>query len=244
MVSEFITVTNDGSKTLYSPKYHQHYHSVKDGAILETLHKHILPAFEHHQGKKSLKILDICFGLGYNSFLTILHNQTLKNPKKLEIHSPELDSQLIQSLGDFEYPESFEPIRHIIKAVSKNLEYCDELIKINIYNENARHTIKNLREIDIVYQDAFSSDTNKELWSVEYFSDIAQAMNSNAILTTYSIATPVRLAMNQNELFIYEHKNLITKKGTLAFLTQQNREGFVDMNLKLSKNPNAKAIFD
>ena len=37
-----IVETSDGSNTLFSTKYNQAYHSIKDGAIQESLQKHIL----------------------------------------------------------------------------------------------------------------------------------------------------------------------------------------------------------
>ena len=63
----------DGSNTLYSNKYKQNFHDIKTGAIQEALSKHVIPAFDFHKNKKHLRILDICFGLGYNTFCTILY---------------------------------------------------------------------------------------------------------------------------------------------------------------------------
>lgn len=62
---------------------------------------------------------------------------------------------------------------HIIKALSRDLSYEDENIKIELFVGDAREYIKQnskkLNNLDIVYQDAFSSEVNKELWTVEYF---------------------------------------------------------------------------
>ena len=66
-------ITKDGSYTLYSNKFNQHYHSIKEGALNESLHKHVIPAFNHHINKNELNILDICFGLGYNTLATIYY---------------------------------------------------------------------------------------------------------------------------------------------------------------------------
>jgi tRNA U34 5-methylaminomethyl-2-thiouridine-forming methyltransferase MnmC len=71
--------TGDGSNTLFSKEYNEHYHSTKDGAINESLYKHIIPAITHHKDKKSLKILDICFGLGYNTLATLHYNKTKRS---------------------------------------------------------------------------------------------------------------------------------------------------------------------
>ena len=68
-----LILTEDGSYTLYSKKYEQHFHSVKAGAVNESLSKHVIPAlnFSKNDNSKELNILDICFGIGYNTFSTI-----------------------------------------------------------------------------------------------------------------------------------------------------------------------------
>ncbi|MFW2582201.1 hypothetical protein ACN5OZ_11490, partial [Aliarcobacter butzleri] len=68
-----LVTTLDGSNTLFSTKYNQHFHNTEDGAINEALSKHIIPTFFYHQNKKELNILDICFGIGYNTFSTIYY---------------------------------------------------------------------------------------------------------------------------------------------------------------------------
>ena len=68
-----IVATKDGSNTLFSKLYNQHYHNPDDGAINEALSKHIIPAFTFHKDKRELNILDICFGIGYNTFSTIYY---------------------------------------------------------------------------------------------------------------------------------------------------------------------------
>ncbi len=67
--------TNDGSVGLFSPDADDIYHSVY-GALTEAYEKFILPAnFEKYFSENNeIKILDICFGIGYNtkSFLNYL----------------------------------------------------------------------------------------------------------------------------------------------------------------------------
>ena len=60
--------TNDGSVGLYSPKDDDIYHSTY-GALSEAYEKFILPANfdKYFKTNSDIKILDICFGIGYNS---------------------------------------------------------------------------------------------------------------------------------------------------------------------------------
>ena len=236
--------TNDGSNTLYSEKYNQYFHDIKTGAILESLTKHVIPAFEFHKNSKNLKILDICFGLGYNTLSTIYYILKNKLDINLEIYSPEFDLELINSLENFQYPKEFANILHIIKSLSKNYKYHDENIKIEIFIGNAREYIKKLEDINIVYQDAFSSEVNKELWSVEYFEDIYRLCSKNAIVTSYSVSTNIRLSMHEAGFEIYEIKP-VKKKQTIAFKRKQNIDAkYIDMHLKKQRNKEAKALYD
>jgi tRNA U34 5-methylaminomethyl-2-thiouridine-forming methyltransferase MnmC len=105
---------------------------------------------------------------------------------------------------------------------------------------------KSLNSIDIVYQDAFSSEVNKELWSEEYFADIVKVLNNKAIITTYSIATPIRLSMSNNKLIIYQHILPNKRKATVALNYQIDDDSFkyIDMDKKILNNPSAKALRD
>jgi len=237
-------LTSDGSKTLFSSKYNQHFHDLDTGAIEESLTKHVIPAFEFHKNATSLRILDICFGIGYNTFSTLYY--VLKNNLnvKLEIFSPELDSELIKSLDTFDFPKEFDGVQHIIKAIASEQRYQDENITIEVYLGDARDYTKTLDNIDIVYQDAFSSDVNKELWTYEYFKEVFEACNDNAIVTTYSVATPVRLSMSEAGFEIYEIKP-VKKKQTLGFKQKQDIDAkYIDMELKKERNTEARAIYD
>lgn len=80
--------TNDGSVGLYSPDADDIYHSTY-GALSEAYEKFVIPAeLNNFLNKKSeIKLLDICFGIGYNSksFLNYIFDN-LENfylPKKV-----------------------------------------------------------------------------------------------------------------------------------------------------------------
>ena len=120
----------------------------------------------------------------------------------------------------------------------------DENIKIEVIIGDAREYIQTLQNIDIVYQDAFSSEVNCELWTYEYFKDIFTLCNENAIITTYSVATPIRLSMYKAGFEIYQIKP-VKKKQTIAFKTLQNIDAkYIDMELKQQRNKEAKPLYD
>ena len=55
-----MTLSEDGSYTAYSKEYGEHYHSTKDGALHESLVKHVISALQIQKDKDILNILDIC----------------------------------------------------------------------------------------------------------------------------------------------------------------------------------------
>ena len=242
---EFVK-TKDGSNTLFSAKYQQHYHNPDDGAINESLSKHIIPTFEFQNHKEELNILDICFGLGYNTFSTIYYARQNGLNKKLNIYSPELDGELVKSLENFDFPKEFEDMKNIIQTVAKTKKYEDDYLKIEVNIGDAREYIQSFEKetFDIVYQDAFSSEVNTELWTKEYFDDINKICKEDCVISTYAIATPIRLSMNEAGLYIYEHRP-VKRKITLACKQKQDIMGkYIDMDLKRQRNKEARAIYD
>lgn len=80
--------TNDGSVGLFSPDADDIYHSTY-GALTEAYEKFILPSNLNSflKNNNEIKILDICFGIGYNSksflnyILDCLYNETIYTDK-------------------------------------------------------------------------------------------------------------------------------------------------------------------
>ncbi|HFQ60899.1 MAG TPA: hypothetical protein ENK39_01185, partial [Epsilonproteobacteria bacterium] len=54
-----VVLCEDGTNTLYSKEFDEPYHSTKDGALHESLEKHVKPFFSLKSHKEKLTILDI-----------------------------------------------------------------------------------------------------------------------------------------------------------------------------------------
>ena len=240
-----ILLCEDGTNTLYSKEFDEPYHSTKDGALHESLQKHVIPAFSLKSHKEHLTILDICFGLGYNTFATLYYIQKNKLKTKVHILSPEFDEDLIRSLDTFDFPSEFESIKSIIRKISKNLYYEDEQFKIEIFLSDARASIPKIKEkIDIVYQDAFSPAHNPLLWTKEWFADVKAICKDDAILTTYSTAAAVRLGLYENGFYIFVHRAEMMRYSTVASLVMLEKVEYIDMELKKVRNPTARSMRD
>ena len=237
--------SEDGSYTAYSSEYDEHYHSTKDGALNESLKKHIEPAFKRHCEKDHLRLIDICFGLGFNTLLSLYYRDTYFPGTTLEIYSPELDGDLVASLEGFPYPEIFEPYRNIITDIATLGGYEDERTQITVDIMDARVAMRELEgEWDVCYQDAFSPSTNPMLWTREYFADVARLMGEEGVVTTYSTALATRLALYENGFNIYLNAGEGYRNATLA--SRRELEGYekVDMEHKIACNPDAQSLSD
>ena len=96
-MSELIEVlTQDGSYSLRSILFQENFHSLK-GALEETKIKFTNPSGLDRFKNKSLNVLDICFGLGYNSaslFSDLIKQNSLLNWYALEIDKKPLEYSL------------------------------------------------------------------------------------------------------------------------------------------------------
>jgi tRNA U34 5-methylaminomethyl-2-thiouridine-forming methyltransferase MnmC len=237
--------SEDGSYTAYSDQYHEHYHSTKDGALHESLVKHVQPAFLLHASQKHLKIIDICFGLGFNTLTTLYYRDTHFPDTTLEIFSPELNGELVASLVTFPYPDIFKPYLSIIASLVEYGSYEDKKTKITVVIADARVVMRGLSGIwDVCYQDAFSPSVNPLLWTREYFADVARLMGHEGIVTTYSIALAIRMGLHENGFNVYLNVGEGHRSATVASVRLFCEFEKIDVNHKMSCNPMVKSFRD
>ncbi|MDR2152828.1 MAG: hypothetical protein LBO72_08405 [Helicobacteraceae bacterium] len=210
-----LTQSADNTFTLFSERYREHYHSMREGALRETLEKHIRPAFTYAALGEKIRVLDICFGLGYNSLCAIANFGG-----KIEIISPEIDRDLIAYLPNLPYPEALEPYRQIIKQISENGRFKDDRVSLEVVLDDATRLVQTqIGEFDVIFQDPFSIRANEELWSERFFADLYRLLKPSGVLTTYSASHIVRARMKNVGFLIYAHPFAADsglRKGTIA----------------------------
>lgn len=103
--------TNDGTVGLYSRQDDDIYHSTY-GALTESWQKFILPARlkQYLASHESVKILDICYGIGYNTktALNVFVNNILKNEQKIQKNNSPIDCSIASIHTDNIYGELME----------------------------------------------------------------------------------------------------------------------------------------
>ncbi|MDR2904517.1 MAG: hypothetical protein LBU73_00970 [Helicobacteraceae bacterium] len=219
--------TADGAHTLYSDRFGEHYHSVQEGALIESFEKHARPAIGivGFEDKAEINVLDICFGLGYKSLCLINELERLSFKGKINIISLENDRELLAKLAKFEYPSELAIYSKIISEIAKNFCYEDKKVSMQIIINRAERAVKLMEEsFDIMFQDPFSVLKTPELWSEEFFKDLYNLLRDDGVITTYSASELVRKRMKSAGFYLYAHnftaKQKELRKGTIAVKTK------------------------
>src|SRR3989338_2062711 len=146
------TITKDNSITFYNEKYSEHYHSVS-GALEEAFEKFAKPC----KLKNGMRVLDVCFGLGYNSLAAIslanveivaLENDTavlkqIKNtemPLDYKFNNNQLKNNSLENNYNKNYP-TLEMLKYNyekIRIAAEKLNYEDDKVKLRIIIGDAK----------------------------------------------------------------------------------------------------------
>jgi tRNA U34 5-methylaminomethyl-2-thiouridine-forming methyltransferase MnmC len=185
-----LIITGDGSKTLYSEQFGEHYHSVF-GAVNESQHVFIREGLFAAVGQPLtvLNVLEVGFGTGWNAFLTLQQVPSLQRPvfyETLELFPITLPTaQSICDNPSFLQLHTAEWNREV--AISQDFI----LHKRRIDLLHARFS----RLFDVIYFDAFSPEIQPEMWTLDVFSQLFAATQLNGVIATYCAKGAVRRTM-------------------------------------------------
>lgn len=177
--------TMDSSYTLYSKEYRQTYHSVS-GALEESFQKFAIPALSTKLHRKRITILDICFGIGYNSAAALHYIRKSNHLIRVCIVGIEKDKSVICCFNKEDMPA-------IIRKDYQQLKDQVKSGQTQIIIGDAKTEVGRLKlKFDAVFLDPFSPRECPDLWTEEFIKDIYGVMRKKGILTTYSCAGKVR----------------------------------------------------
>ncbi|MDA0930755.1 MAG: tRNA (5-methylaminomethyl-2-thiouridine)(34)-methyltransferase MnmD [Bacteroidetes bacterium] len=176
-----IVPTKDGSNTLFSEQFKEHYHSVH-GARQESMHvfiqmglAHILPQYKH------LNVLEVGGGTLLNarlSFEFLNSSQKTCSYHIAEAYAPNLETM-----------EQYWMNSDLNKGW---LHFYQRQQPLQLQGFNLQHRYLKIEDAPLpkqfyhlVYFDAFAPNTQPELWQVSIFNRIAEAMVPGGILVSY-----------------------------------------------------------
>jgi len=208
-LSELIEVlTKDGSYSLRSVFFQENFHSLL-GALDETKIKFTAPSDLQRFKGKSLNVLDICFGLGYNS--ASLLNELIKQKSYLNLYALEIDKNpLGYSLKNKSFNNLWDPkVKKIFESLYRNDYLEDKFFKCRILWGDAREKINNIPsddKFDLIYLDGFSPQKCPQVWTIEFLSKVTEKLNPQGYLITYSSSAAVRKTLRNLGLEIFTIK--------------------------------------
>ncbi len=188
--------SKDGSDTLFSEKFNEHYHSTF-GAVQESEHIFINAGLKPvAQQKKEINIFEVGFGTGLNALLT--YKFAFANNLKINYHSIEafpVDQKTISSMN---YPEILGLNGELFKemhSAENNIKTISEFFSILVITDKIQNYTPLKEFYDIIYFDAFSPGTQPGMWTEEIFGKIYDSLKIGGILTTYSSKGIVKRAL-------------------------------------------------
>ena len=188
-----IIYSDDNSHTLFSEKFNEHYHSTF-GAINESNHIFIEAGLKHIAKTDDINIFEMGFGTGLNALLTYkfaIDNKVKINYTTIEAYPIEIE--VVEKLNYAELCNFDEDIfikMHKAEEVKLSEFFTFRKIIGKLEDFKVEKSVS-----DLVFFDAFSPDTQPELWTEDVFAKIFSMLKNGGILTTYSCKGVVKRAM-------------------------------------------------
>ena len=216
-------LTKDGSYSLRSNLFHENFHSFS-GALEETICKFTAPSDLQRFKGKSLSVLDICFGLGYNS--ASLFNNLIEQKSILNWYALEIDKKPLEyALKNKYFQKLWNPkIIKIFDSLYRKNIFNDKIFNCEIIWGEARENIKKIPsrvKFDLIYLDGFSPQKCPQVWTIEFLSIVTKKLNPQGYLITYTSSAAVRKTLRNLGLEIFSIKPILNSKnlwsqGTVA----------------------------
>lgn len=187
-----LTLTSDGSHTIYVRELDEHYHSVH-GAVQESSHIFIRNGLEVCKADP-LSIFEVGFGTGLNALLTaVICASGNRAVSYTAIEKYPLDNNIISFLNHHKFAgekgkEIFNSIHSAPWNININISKNFNLKKIEADLTKEQFQGK----YDLIYFDAFGPDKQPEMWTREIFEGISSITNKNGIFVTYSAKGDVK----------------------------------------------------
>jgi tRNA U34 5-methylaminomethyl-2-thiouridine-forming methyltransferase MnmC len=193
-------ITADGSYTFFSTEFGEAYHS-QFGARQEAEFKFVEPTQLQQKARQqsSLRLLDVCYGLGYNTAAALAAIWEVNPNCDVEIVGLELDPTVPQAAIAHHLLDGWSVLLPQLTQLATTHQVTTDRLQAKLLLGDARQSIQTLQasdfQADAIFLDPFSPPTCPQLWTVEFLGYVALCMHSSGILATYSCAASVRAAL-------------------------------------------------
>lgn len=225
-MSPYVT-TDDGTITLLDAETGELYHN-RAGAYTEALVNYVQPsnALQRLKQNHQLDVLDVCFGLGYNTLVLLQRVLEERSRGFIKVVAIECDDKIIGTTCDVLRSERFAQLCRFFGCdtfASQFRQICATFgglqICIDVRHGDARSVVPGLSSpFDVVFHDPFTARKVPELWTVQLFEHYRRLLETRrGVALTYSAAGPVRGGLQMAGFELYRTAALGAKPGgTLA----------------------------
>ncbi|MGD1903132.1 MAG: tRNA (5-methylaminomethyl-2-thiouridine)(34)-methyltransferase MnmD [Geitlerinemataceae cyanobacterium] len=196
-----IETTADGSQTFFSEDFGQLFHS-HFGARQEAEAKfvRITRLAERAATRSQLTILDICYGLGYNTAAALTAIWQANPDCRVRWHGLESDLRVTRAAIDAGLMEPWpQAVQQAIGELAETQQVNGEQFQAVLHVGDARRTIAAVLasgvRADAIFLDPFAPPDCPQLWSVDFLGRLARCLAEDGYLATYSCAAAVRAAL-------------------------------------------------
>ncbi|HEY9907770.1 MAG TPA: MnmC family methyltransferase [Thermosynechococcaceae cyanobacterium] len=196
-------LTGDGSYTFVSEEFGEAFHS-SQGAQAEAFQKFVQATELAESAHDRLKLLDVCYGLGYNTAAALETIWAINPDCQVEVVGLELDATVPRAAIA---PQLLRAWSERVQAVLRTLaleHQCSSGLNAKLLIGDARQTIQQLEgfQAEAIFFDPFSPRRCPQLWTVDFFELVARSLAPKGKLVTYSRAASVRSALLAANLHI------------------------------------------
>jgi tRNA U34 5-methylaminomethyl-2-thiouridine-forming methyltransferase MnmC len=192
--------TADGSFTFVSQEFGESFHS-HFGAKQESFLKFVVPtqlAISAH--KPVLRLLDICYGLGYNTAAALQTIWAVNPSCNVELIGLELNPSVPQAaIAQHLFDNWNYEYTTILTQLAFEQQVQTDRLKAKLLIGDARTSIRLVDQLgfqaDAIFLDPFSPPQCPQLWTIEFIKQVSLCLHIDGILATYSCAAAVRTAL-------------------------------------------------
>ncbi|MBH8561249.1 tRNA (5-methylaminomethyl-2-thiouridine)(34)-methyltransferase MnmD [Nostoc sp. CENA67] len=193
-------LTADGSFTFFSQEFSESFHS-HFGAKQESYFKFVAPTQLAQVAQKPvLRLLDICYGLGYNTAAALETIWAINPNCHVELIALELNPSVPQAAIAHNLFDNWNyQYIAILSQLAFKQQFQTDHLNAKLLIGDARTSIQLVHQLgfqaDAIFLDPFSPPQCPQLWTVEFIKLVSQCLHPDGILATYSCAAAVRTAL-------------------------------------------------
>jgi tRNA U34 5-methylaminomethyl-2-thiouridine-forming methyltransferase MnmC len=193
-------LTQDGSYTFFSSEFQETFHS-SFGAKQEAEVRYIEPCQikELATQQSTVRILDVCYGLGYNSAAALEAIWSANPQCRVELIALEISADVPRQAIQHNLLAQWQlPIPRLLAELASKFKVSHDFLSARLLLGDARQTIKLLVaqnwQADAIFLDPFSPPKCPQLWTIEFIGLLCKCLTFRGRLATYSSSAAIRTA--------------------------------------------------